>query len=228
VDERTRIARELHDTLLQSIHGLMLRFHYAAGSLGMNDPARPALEAALQRADALILEGRNSLQQLRGKADKAKRLSELLSEATRDLAGTGSSSVQITEEGIPYPLRPIVQEEFYKIGREAILNALQHAESSNISIEVQYGRRFFRLICRDDGVGIPDDIVRASGKKGHWGLKGMQERARLIGATFSLWTNEGKGTEIEVRLCSSAACQHTKYLNRLFSWIRMRRDEVIL
>ncbi len=143
----------------------------------------------------------------------------------RDIPDADAPSIQITEDGVPYPLRALVQEEFCKIGKEAILNALRHAKASNIQVEVHYGRRFFQLICRDDGVGIADGIVRASGKKGHWGLKGMQERARSIGATFSLWTKEGKGTEIEVRLFSSAAYQNPKYLDRLFSWSRIRRRD---
>jgi hypothetical protein len=142
-NDRLRIARELHDTLLQSIHGLMLRFHYAADSLRRDDPARPALEAALKRADALILEGRNSVQDLRGKTDKAKRLSEMLAEAVKDIALGDATTVQITEEGVAYPLRTIIQEEFYKIGREAIQNDLRHAKAANVRIEVRYADNSF-------------------------------------------------------------------------------------
>ncbi len=215
-NERLRIARELHDTLLQSIHGLMLRFHYAADSLRQDDPSRPALEAALKRADALILEGRNSVQDLRGEADKARRLSEMLAEAVKDVPLGDAPTVQIIEEGIAYPLRPMVQEEFCKIGREAIHNALHHAKAANVRVEVRYGRQFFWLICRDDGIGIPDEIVQVLGGNGHWGLKGMQERARSIGATLNIWTSEGNGTEVEVRLCGSAA-----YNNLSSVWSRL-------
>jgi signal transduction histidine kinase/ligand-binding sensor domain-containing protein len=217
-NERLRIARELHDTLLQSIHGLMLRFHYAADSLQPDDPVRPALEAALKRADSLILEGRNSVQDLRGEADKTRRLAEMLAETVRDAALGDGPIVQITEEGIAYPLRPMVQEEFYKIGREGILNALHHAKATNVRVEVRFGRRFFRLICRDNGVGIPEEMVQTEGNNGHWGLKGMQERARSIGATFDLWTSEGKGTEIEVGLRSRAAYDRPHYIERLFAF----------
>jgi ligand-binding sensor domain-containing protein len=221
--ERLRIARNLHDTLLQSIHGLMLTFHYAADELGSDAPALPALQDALKRADALILEGRNSLQELRGEADREKSLSELLAETVRDEVAANSSSIQIAEEGIPYPVRPLVQEEFCRIGTEAIRNALRHAQASNVYVVVFYGRRFLRLTCRDDGVGIPDGIVRTSGKKGHWGLTGMQERARSIGAKFSLWTGEGDGTEIDVRLCSRLAYDHLTVVDRLFALLRTRR-----
>ena len=215
-NERLRIARELHDTLLQSIHGLMLRFHYAAASLEPDSSAKPALDAALKRADTLILEGRNSVQDLRGEADKDKRLSDMLAEAVRDLTTGNAPAVKISEEGIAHPLRTLVQEEFCKIGREAIGNALRHANPTQIKVEIHYGRRLFRLTCRDDGAGIPDDIVHAAGRNGHWGLKGMRERARSVGATFSLWTSEGKGTEVEVRLYSSAAYDRPSFWNRLF------------
>ena len=221
--ERLRIARNLHDTLLQSIHGLMLTFHYATDDLGPDDPARPALQDALKRADALILEGRNSLQELRGEADREKSLSELLAESIRDEVTVNTSSIQIAEEGIPYPVRPLVREEFCKIGTEAIRNALRHAQASNVYVVVFYGRRFLRLTCRDDGLGIPDEIVRASGKKGHWGLRGMQERARSIGATFSLWTGEGDGTEIDIKLCSRLAYDHLTVVDRIFAVLRTRR-----
>jgi signal transduction histidine kinase len=217
-NERMRIARELHDTLLQSIHGLMLRFHYAADTLAPDAPARPALEAALKRADALILEGRNSLQQIRGETDRNKRLSENLAELVKDLDTVGSPAVRITEEGFPYPLRPEIQDELCRIGQEALSNALRHSHAKNIDVELRFGRCSFQFICRDNGIGIPDDIVQDATKNGHWGLKGMQERARAIGAAFALWTNEGEGTEIDVQILSSAAHGDPTHLTRICSW----------
>jgi signal transduction histidine kinase len=129
------------------------------------------------------------------------------------------------EGGIPRPLCPLIQEEFCRIGSEAIFNALRHAKANRIQVEVDYGRRFFRLICRDDGIGIPDEVVQASGKNGHWGLKGMQERAQSIGAKFRLWTGAGQGTEIDVRLRSRLAYDHTSYLDRISSLFRRSASE---
>lgn len=227
-NERLRIARDLHDTLLQSIHGLMLRFHYAASELAPDSTARLALELALKRADALILEGRNSLQELRGEAEQAKSLSELLADHVRDAAPGDGISVQISEIGIPLPVRPHVKTEFSKIGTEAIRNALSHGRAEQIRVKVHYGRRFLQLSCRDDGVGIPEDIVRSSGREGHWGLKGMQERAKSIGARFSILTNEGAGTEIEVRLCSGLAYDHATRLDRILSLLRSKPSKRLI
>jgi ligand-binding sensor domain-containing protein len=203
--ERTRIARELHDTLLQSIHGLMLRFHYAAESLAEDDPARPMLKVALQRADTLIVEGRNRVQLLRGEADQEKTLSEMLAQVATDLGHEGLPSIHITEEGHPHRLRPGVQEEVCGICRESLANSMHHAEASRIDVEIIYERRFFKVRCRDNGKGIPKDVIRSVGRKGHWGLRGMNERAKSIGAHFQIWSTEGRGTEIEIRLRAAAA-----------------------
>ena len=204
-NERLRIARELHDTLLQAIHGLMLRFHYAMDSMAADDPARPTLEIALQRADAFILEGRNKVQDLRGESDKDKPLSEMLAQIVREFSHESDAKVNITEEGFRIPLRPLVQEEFCKIGRECIVNALRHAMAERIEIDLLYKRRYFRLRCRDNGQGIPDEIIHSGGRTGHWGLRGMKERANSIGAEISFWTEDGKGTEIDVKLSGKAA-----------------------
>ncbi len=214
VRERTRIARELHDTLLQSIHGLMLRFHYAAEALAEDDPARPMLKVALQRADTLIVEGRNRVQLLRGEADEAKTLSQMLAQAAIDLGHEGPPTIHITEEGRPRPLHPVAQEEICGICRESLVNSVRHAKASRIDVEIMYERRFFRVRCRDDGKGIPEDVMQSVGRKGHWGLRGMNERAKSIGAHFQVWSTEGKGTEIEIRLRAAAAYVRRENLKR--------------
>ena len=219
-NERLRIARELHDTLLQSIHGLMLRFHYAAESLPEDDPSRPVLETALQRADAFILEGRNRVQDLRGESDNDRTLPEMLARAVEQFRDEPNATIQITEEGRPRRLRAVVQDEFYKIGSECILNALQHAHASHISADVIYGRRFFRLRFRDDGRGISEDVVRAGHRSGHWGLPGMKERAQCLGAKLHIWTAADKGTEIDVRLPAAAAYDRQSYRLRLRSFLQ--------
>ncbi len=220
--ERTRIARELHDTLLQSIHGLMLRFHYASESLAEDDPARPMLKVALQRADTLIVEGRNRVQLLRGEADGEKNLSEMLAQVAIEFAPDGCPAIHVTEEGRPRPLRPGVQEEFCGICRESLVNSVRHAEASRIDVEIIYERRFFKVRCRDNGKGIPQDVMQSVGRKGHWGLRGMNERAKSIGAHFQIWSTEGRGTEIEIQLRAAAA-----YIRRdiLEHYLRRYRSE---
>jgi signal transduction histidine kinase len=205
VRERTRIARELHDTLLQSIHGLMLRFHYASEAIAEGDPARPMLKLAMQRADTLIVEGRNRVQLLRGEADQGKTLSEMLAQVAVDLGHEGAPTIHITEEGRPRPLHSVVQEEFCGICRESLVNSIHHAEASRIDVEIMYERGFFRVRCRDNGKGIPEDVMQSVGRKGHWGLSGMNERAKSIGANLQVWSTEGKGTEVEICLRAAAA-----------------------
>ena len=219
-NERLRIARELHDTLLQSIHGLMLRFHYAAESLPEDDPSRPLLETALQRADAFILEGRNRVQDLRGESDNDRTLPEMLAKVVEQFRDDASATIQITEEGRPHRLRAVVQDEFYKIGSECISNAFRHAHASHINADVIYGRRFFRLRFRDDGRGISEDVVRMGHRTGHWGLPGMKERAQCLGAKLHIWTAPGKGTEIDVRLPAAAAYDRQPYRVRLRSFLQ--------
>jgi signal transduction histidine kinase len=214
-NERLRIARELHDTLLQSIHGLMLRFHFVVESLAADDPVRPALEIALKRADDFILEGRNKVQDLRGESDKDKTLSEMLAQVVREFSHESAASVRITEEGFTIPLRPLVQEELCTIGRECIVNALHHSKGERIEIDLLYKRRYFRLRCRDNGQGIPEEIIQSGGRNGHWGLQGMKERANSIGAKISIWTEDGKGTEIDVRLNGKAAYANQSLLSHL-------------
>ncbi len=203
--ERLRIARELHDTLLQSIHGLVLRFHFAAEALEPDHPNRPVLQGALDRADALILEGRNRVQDLRGELDKEETFAQTLTQMVHELRKESSTEVQVSEEGTRRPLQPNVQKEFCRIARECLANALAHSKCARIELAISYGRYAFRLQCRDDGVGIPASIVRAGGKKGHWGITGMKERARSLGATLEIWSTPGNGTEVEVTLRSSIA-----------------------
>ena len=114
----------------------------------------------------------------------------------------------------------LCRTSFCKIGSECLLNALQHAHASYIHADVMYGRRFFRLRFRDDGIGISEDVIRAGHHSGHWGLPGMKERAQCLGARLHIWTAPGKGTEIEVRLPAAAAYDRQSYRVLLRSFLR--------
>ena len=220
-NERLRIARELHDTLLQSIHGLMLRFHFAMEALSTDDPARPALHLALERADALILEGRNRVQDLRGEHPEAQTFPDILARMAQELNRDGSVKIQVSEEGNRRLIRPDIQNELGSIVRECLVNALTHAKATQIDLEVLYRRRSLRVLCKDNGVGIPASVVREGGKKGHWGMKGMKERAQSISAHLELWSTLGEGTEIEVAVASSIAyVQVSRLRTRLVSFMR--------
>jgi signal transduction histidine kinase/ligand-binding sensor domain-containing protein len=196
--ERERIARELHDTLLQSVHGLVLRFQAVANRLGADDPVRTALESALDRADGVIAEGRDRVRALRAsQAHAALSLPEAFAALGAELAECTHVEFRVIVEGRMPELDRALRDEIYCIGREMLTNAFRHSEALHIEVEIARSRRHLRLRFRDDGRGIGEDVLQR-GRAGHWGLAGMQERAQAISAQFRLWSRTGQGTEAEL------------------------------
>jgi signal transduction histidine kinase/ligand-binding sensor domain-containing protein len=211
VNERTRIARELHDTLLQSFQGLMLRFQ----TVGEMLPARPldaknALEGALDRADQAISEGRDAITDIRASSlasrDLEKSITALMTNLSEELAAGNGRSVtfRVLVEGVPRAVRPTLQDEIYRIARESLRNAFHHAQAGHIEAEITYGESL-RLRFRDDGKGIDPSVVERGGRSGHWGLPGIRERAKQIGAELTVWSELGAGTEVELSIPGSVA-----------------------
>jgi ligand-binding sensor domain-containing protein/two-component sensor histidine kinase len=209
LDERTRIARELHDTLLQSFHGLMFRFQAARNML----PRRPeeaieALDGALERTEQAIAEGRDAIHGLRSSTVVTNELAQAVTALGEELASAdsahGSTSFHLVVEGPPRDLHPILRDEVYAIAREAVRNAFRHAQASNIEADIRYSGSSFQLRIRDDGKGLDPKIV-AEGRSGHYGVPGMRERARRIGGKLDIWTATGAGTEIELSIPASIA-----------------------
>ena len=210
VGERTRIARELHDTLLQSFHGLLLKFQTASYLL----PHRPAeakerLESAIDHAARAITEGRDAVQGLRGPVvegnDLAVAITTLADELATDPSVDRPPAFRVAVEGQARDLRPIVRDEIYKIAAEALRNAFRHAGAGRVEAEFRYDDREFRLRLRDDGRGIDPGVLAGKGIEGHFGLRGMPERAALMGGKLAVWSEVGAGTEIELRLPARAA-----------------------
>jgi signal transduction histidine kinase len=205
VGERTRIARELHDTLLQSFHGLLLRLQTASHLL----PQRPAagketLDSAIQQAAKAITEGRDAVQGLRASTvernDLAVAIRTLGDDLATDATSHKPSTFTVEVEGESRDLHPIVRDEIYKIAAEALRNAFRHAQAGRVEIEIRYGSDDFRLRVRDNGKGIDRAVLAAQGIEGHYGLRGMPERAALIGGKLTVWSEVGAGTEVELRL----------------------------
>ena len=204
VEERTRIARELHDTLLQSVQGLMFSFQAARNLLpGRTEEAIRTLDEAIREGDEAIAEGRDAIQGLRADPALESNLEHLLTAAGKELARSSSAegeppAFQVTVEGARQPLSPLLQDEVYRIAREILRNAFHHAHASRIEAEIAYDRQFFRLRIRDNGKGIDRKVLEQGARQGHWGLPGVRERAKRIGARLKLWSEPGAGTEAEL------------------------------
>ncbi|WP_439448477.1 sensor histidine kinase [Stenotrophomonas sp. ATs4] len=190
--ERERIARDLHDTLLQGSQGLILRLHAISQSAQTPEPVRNQLESAMQLAERNLAEGRERVNALREGPFAGRDLASALADVHAEYAGHGTNPLRLTVEGATPRLQADAAEEVFLIGREAIRNALRHANASAIEVELSYGTRCFLLHVRDDGVGIADE----NAGNGHWGLQGMRERAQRLGAELQLWTRAGLGTEV--------------------------------
>lgn len=205
--ERTRIAQELHDTLLQSFQGLMLRFQIAKETV-LSDPpdAKELLEQALNRADQALVESRRAIQGIRSVSVAGSDLADFLHTMMNGLVEEfccGKMPPPITSvvaEGQPRTVNSWVAEEVCRIARETLWNSLSHARAQRIESEVAYSNRFLRLRFRDDGIGIDSEILRNRGREGHWGMTGMYERAKDMHARLSIWSRPGGGTEVELTI----------------------------
>lgn len=200
--ERERIARELHDTLLQGTQGLILRLHATSQRLGAGDPLRADLDKAMDLAERALAEGRDRVRGLRGDVQYWHDLGSALLHVRDEVHVQPAPELRLHVEGKPRDLLPDAAEELYLIGREAVLNALHHARASVVHIELDYHPRELRLRVRDDGVGMP---VRKPARPGHWGLDGMEERARRLDAHLEVTSHPGAGTTVELRVPATTA-----------------------
>jgi signal transduction histidine kinase/ligand-binding sensor domain-containing protein len=196
LSERERIARELHDTLLQGFQGLMLRFQTAIDERDQVQSHR-MMELAMDRADEVLIEGRQRVHALRADSIVVKELSAALAAYGEELATQYSIPFRMTLVGTPAVLDPLVRDECYRIGREALLNAFQHSGASQVEAEVSYDRAVVHLRVRDNGRGMELNIL-TEGRPGHWGIFGMRERASEIGAELNIWSKPSAGTEIDL------------------------------
>ena len=206
--ERERIARELHDTLLQSVQGLLLSFMAIVEHAPSNESMREGIESVRGRASEVLTEIRDRVLDLRRMAAHSRNLSsafELIGEEFGKFGNAEPVSLSVIVEGTVHALDPMVEEEIYRIGREAIINSYRHADADAIEVQITYGRDQFRARFRDNGYGINESILSSDGRPGHWGLTGMRERAERIGGELVVRGTGGSGTEIELRLPACTA-----------------------
>ena len=194
--ERTRLARELHDTLLQTIQGSKM---VADDALENPDDAE-GMRRALERVSGWLYkateEGRAALNSLRTSTTQENDLAQALERAARECSMKSSMQYSLQIEGVAQPIHPIVRDEVYRIAYEAIRNACTHSEGKNLEVELRY-ERDLALRIRDDGRGIHPEIA-AGGRPGHFGLKGMHERASRVGGSLTLSSSAYAGTEVEL------------------------------
>jgi signal transduction histidine kinase len=228
--ERVRVARELHDTLLQSFQGLLLRFQTAYALFDMRPAdAKEVLGSSIDQTAQAITEGRETVQGLRASTvesnDLAQAITTLGEQLAAEASGATSVGLQVEVEGTPRNLHPIVRDEIYRIASEALRNAFRHAEAQQIEVEFRYDQRQFRLRVRDDGKGIEPTLLTAEGRTGHFGLHGMRERAKLMGGKLTVWTATESGTEIELILPVARAYARSprrSWFAEKFSWKSVR------
>jgi signal transduction histidine kinase len=204
MNERTRIARELHDTLLQSFHGLMFQFQAARNML----PRRPeeaiqALDGAISATEQAITESRGAIQDLRSENIAQSDLAELITTMGQELTDVQNTNrdspiFRVIVEGERRTLAPVLQNEVCRIAREILLNAVRHAHAHRIEAEIRYDDQELRLRIRDNGRGLDPKVLEEGGSVGHWGLRGMRERAQQIGAQLDFWSEAGAGTEVQL------------------------------
>lgn len=197
--ERTRVAQDLHDTLLQGFLSASIQLHVAEKQLPADSPAKPRVSRVLELMSQVIDEGRTTLKGLRSSAGESQALAQSFSGMKEELAPQEQIDYRVTVEGPSRPLRPVVRDEAYRIGREALVNAFRHSRASTIEVEIEYGAKQLRILVRDDGLGIDPQVLR-QGREGHWGISGMRERAEEINAKFKVWSRAGAGTEIELSI----------------------------
>jgi signal transduction histidine kinase/ligand-binding sensor domain-containing protein len=231
VNERTRIARELHDTLLQNLHGLLFRFQAARNMLPRRtEEAMEALDGAIMRTEQAIAESRDTIKDLRSERVTSTDLAELLTQTGRELETAADANgnppiFRVIVEGERRTLSPALQDEVYRIARELLRNAFQHAGAHHIEAEIRYDNHLLRVLVRDDGKGMDPKILKEGGQPGHWGLPGVRERAKQIGARLDFWSEAGAGTEVQLTVPVSIGSERPRDGSRFRLFAKSKSHE---
>ena len=209
LEERTRIARELHDTLLQTCLGALLKLGGAVESLPADSQIKSKLNPILQSMEQGIEEGQNAIRALRSSGSRPLDLVAALSAVRQEFSAQSGLDFRVSVVGQQQLLRSAIQQEIYSIGREALINAFCHSEAKRIDLEVEYADSNLSLRVRDNGRGIDPQVLDA-GREGHWGLTGMRERAARIGGLLKISSNASAGTEIKLSIPRDVAFQASR------------------
>lgn len=191
--ERERIARMLHDTILQTVQGIMFRLSALGTALPAGDALRREVQDMLADARRAVGEGRDQVHELR----TVRTPEEALRACSADLeAQRPGAAIVLRVTGNQRDLHPAVADDAGQIACEALRNAFFHAQGKTIDVSVDYGRRDFTVSVRDDGCGLDELTARDGHRDGHWGLVGMRERAERIGAKLHIDSIPSQGTTV--------------------------------
>ena len=195
--ERTRLAQDLHDTLLQGFLSASMQLHMADDHLAESSPAKPTVRRVLELMKDVIAESRNTVRGLRSPNEDLRELDLAFTKVPDEIGSNPTVDFRVIVEGQSRPLSPFIRDDVYRMGREAIVNAFRHSEANSVQLELEYGSKELRVLVRDNGKGMDEQVLR-SGREGHWGLPGMRERAERIGARLQVWSHPARGTEVEI------------------------------
>lgn len=227
--ERTRLAQELHDTLLQGVLSTSMHLHLAIERVPPESPARAPLEHVTTLMGRVIDEGRHAVRGLRARGGDNDDLERAFARVPRDFGAHAAANCRFVVQGSPRPMHPLIRDEIYSIGREALVNALRHSGAREIELEVDYQPSHVCVTVRDDGCGIDEQVLRV-GRTDHWGLLGMQERAEGIGARLRVWSRRETGTEVELIVPNDVAftgSERPSWRRAWSAWRAGRRAKVV-
>jgi signal transduction histidine kinase/ligand-binding sensor domain-containing protein len=224
--ERERIAQDLHDTLLQGLLSASLQLSVAKDQIAPDTAAKPLLDRIFHQLRQMVDDSRNTVRGLRTQQVDPADLERAFSQIPQDLAAAEKIEYRLIMEGTPRSLRPVIRDQVYRIGREAIANAFRHSRGSVIEAVLDYGRDRLHIVVRDNGCGMDPQILR-SGREGHWGLSGMRQRAATISATLKVLSGVGAGTEVDLIVPGSVAFvpSRPKRSRNWLTWFYARGDE---
>jgi signal transduction histidine kinase len=219
VNERSRIARELHDTLLQSFQGVLMKFSGVTYLIrDRPEEAGEMLEKVIDQARQAIIEGRDAVQGLRSSTvvsnDLARAIRTFGEQLATDETRQNCPEFRMHVEGTVRDLAPLVRDDVHRIACEALRNAFRHAQAGRIDVELRYDRRHLRLRVLDDGKGIDQQDLAPGGRRGHFGLAGLQERAKLVGGKLVIRSEMGSGTEMELIVPAAIAYSNSHLTRR--------------
>jgi signal transduction histidine kinase/ligand-binding sensor domain-containing protein len=201
LSERTRLARELHDTLLQGFTGITLKLDSVRDSLAARaEPAADTLSDILLLADRTLREAREMVWDIRQPGSTIEDLGEALRAASEDLTRAGGVELRHSVDGVPRQLPPVVVATILRIAKEAVVNAMKHGRPSSVAVRLIYEPRAVLLEIDDDGIGADPAAFAVATARGHWGVAGMHERARAAGGTVVVTSAPGQGTHVNVTL----------------------------